>query len=166
MTANPYAIESIEVIPVRPPLREPFVISYATYPDILSVLVRLRTAEGVTGWGEATPDPNVTGETWEGVTETLRHHLAPSLIGFDIRDREAMHAELERRVAEAPAAKAALDIALHDALGHLMGQPVYTLLGGRTKPFLTISRVVSMKSPDEMARDAQRHLADCSKQSK
>jgi L-Ala-D/L-Glu epimerase len=65
-------VASVEIIPVRLPLREPFVVAYASYPDTLSVLVRIRTRDGMEGWGEATPDPNVTGETWGGTTETLR----------------------------------------------------------------------------------------------
>ena len=82
-------IASIDIIPVRLPLREPFVIAYASYPDILTVLVRIRTRNGAEGWGEATPDPNVTGETWGGTAETLRRDLAPALIGCDARNREA-----------------------------------------------------------------------------
>src|SRR4051794_26509862 len=103
-------ISSIEVIPVRLPLREPFAIAYATYTETLSVLVRVRTADGAEGWGEATPDANVTGETWRGVAETLRGDLAPALIGRDARNREDALRELDRRVEGAPAAKAALDI--------------------------------------------------------
>ena len=101
-------ISSIEVIPVRLPLREPFVVAYATYPDTLSVLVRMRTRDGLEGWGEATPDPTVTGETWAGVAQILRCDLAPALIGRDARDREAALLALDARVEGAPAAKAAL----------------------------------------------------------
>src|SRR5918997_1798409 len=129
--ANSFVISSVEIIPVRLPLREPFVIAYATYPDVLSVLVRLRTADGVTGWGEATPDPNVTGETWGGTAETLRRDLAPVLLGRDGRDREAALRALDERVEGVPAAKAALDIALHDLLGRALGVPLWVLLGGR-----------------------------------
>ena len=43
-------ISAIEVIPVRLPLREPFIIAYATYPDVLSVLVRIRTRDGAEVW--------------------------------------------------------------------------------------------------------------------
>ena len=39
----PMIISSIDVIPIRLPLREPFVVAYASYPDTLSVLVRNRT---------------------------------------------------------------------------------------------------------------------------
>ena len=81
-------ISAVDIIPVRLPLREPFVISYATYPDTLSVLVRVQTSSGHEGWGESTPDPNISGETWEGVAEVIRHMLAPALVGHDARNRE------------------------------------------------------------------------------
>ena len=153
-------IASIDVIPVRLPLREPFAIAYATYPDTLSVLVRVRTADGAEGWGEATPDPNVTGETWRGVAETLRCDLAPALIGRDARDREDAQRELDRRVEAAPAAKAALDIAAHDLVARSLGVPLWVLLGGKTREDHRISRVVSMAEPEAMAAAAARHVAD------
>src|SRR5215207_7515732 len=129
---NSLQIKTIDVIPVKLPLWEPFVISYATYPDVLSVLVRVTTSDGLVGWGESTPDPNVTGETWGGTAATLRDDLAPALIGRDARDREsALHA-LDVRVEGVPAAKAALDMALHDLLGRALGVPVWALLGGRS----------------------------------
>ncbi|MBW3631563.1 MAG: dipeptide epimerase [Chloroflexi bacterium] len=153
-------IASVEIIPVRLPLREPFVIAYASYPDTLSVMVRIRTKAGAEGWGEATPDANVTGETWGGTTETLRRDLAPALIGRDARDREtALHA-LDARIEGAPAAKAALDIALHDLVARSIGIPLWQLLGGRARDTLQISRVVSMGEPAEMAAAAKRHVAD------
>src|ERR671913_761513 len=153
-------IASIEIIPVRLPLREPFVVAYASYPETLSVLVRIRTRDGAEGWGEATPDPNVTGETWGGTTETLRRDLAPALIGRDARDREAALHALDARIEGVPAAKAALDIALHDLVARAAGVPLWQLLGGRTRDALQISRVVSMGEPTAMAAAAKRHVAD------
>jgi L-alanine-DL-glutamate epimerase-like enolase superfamily enzyme len=153
-------ISSIEVIPVRLPLREPFVVAYASYPDTLSVLVRIRTRDGAEGWGEATPDPNVTGETWGGTAETLRRDLAPPLIGSDARNRVAALNALDARVEGAPAAKAALDIALHDLVARAAGMPLWQLLGGRAREALQISRVISMGEPAAMAMVATRHVAD------
>ena len=153
-------IATVEIIPVRLPLREPFVIAYASYPDTLSVIVRIRTKEGAEGWGEATPDPNVTGETWGGTTETLRRDLAPALIGRAARDREAALHALDARVEGAPAAKAALDVALHDLVARSIGIPLWQLLGGRARDALQISRVISMGNPTDMAATAKRHVAD------
>lgn len=159
MALSPLTIAAIDVIPIRLPLREPFVIAYASYPDVRSVLVRLRAGDGAEGWGEATPDPNVTGETWAGAAATIRDALAPALLGRDGWDRDAALRELDARVEGAPAAKAALDIALHDLAARALGVPLWALLGGRSKPHLEISRVVSMLAPEEMAEAATRHVA-------
>ena len=155
----PMIVSAIEVIPVRLPLREPFVVAYATYPDTLSVLVRIRTRDGLEGWGEATPDPHVTGETWAGVAATMRHDLAPALIGLDAGNREAALLALNARVEGAPAAKAALDIALHDLAARSLGIPLWRLLGGRAKETVSISRVIGMAEPEAMAEAATRHVA-------
>lgn len=151
-------ITGVELIPIRLPLVEPFIISYGTFPDVESVLVRIETDTGTTGWGEGTPDPHVTGESFGGVLETLRL-LAPALLGCDPLDRSAILSEMDRRIGGNPTAKAAIDIALHDLVGRLAGLPVWALLGGRSKDYLTISRVVSMKTPEAMAADAVQHVA-------
>jgi L-alanine-DL-glutamate epimerase-like enolase superfamily enzyme len=151
-------ITGVEIVPVKLPLLEPFVVSYGTFPDLATVLVRLETDGGLTGWGEGTPDPHVTGETFEGVIATLRH-LAPALLGHDPLDRSAAMRLLGSRVAGAPTAKAALDIALHDLAGRVAGLPVWALLGGRAREALSISRVISLKSPEAMAIDATQFVA-------
>jgi len=151
-------ITGVEIVPVRLPLLEPFVVSYGAFTDMATVLVRLETDDGLTGWGEGTPDPHVTGETFEGVVAALRY-LAPALLGRDPLDRSAAMRLLGSRIAGAPTAKAAFDIALHDLTGRVAGLPVWALLGGRAREALTISRVVSLKSPEAMAADAARHVA-------
>ncbi len=154
----PLPITGIEIWAVRLPLIEPFVIAYGTFPDVPTIIVQLHSRDGLTGWGEATPDPSVTGETFHGVFATLRHDLLPRIVGMDARNRESVLLALDASVEQAPAAKAAIDIALHDLLGKASGLPLWALLGGQSKPHLEISRVVSMKAPDEMAADARRHV--------
>ena len=121
--------------------------------------MRIRTRDGAAGWGEGTADPNVTGETWGGVTETLRRDLASTLLGRDARDRDAAMRALDARVEGAPTAKAALDIALHDLVARSLGIPLWQLLGGRARETLQISRVISMGEPAAMAEAALRHVA-------
>ncbi len=153
-----FAVTRIEIMPIRLPLIEPFVIAYATYTHTHSVLVRISLANGVTGWGESTPDPDVTGETWDGVFEALQV-VSPALIGLDARRIDAAHQRIDGAIGSAPAATAALDIALHDAVASAAGLPVWALLAGREAGPLTISRVVSMGNPDAMARDAMDRVA-------
>lgn len=158
--ATGFEIVRIEIMPMRLPLREPFVVSYATQPDIPTIILKLTTSNGLVGWGEATPDPNVTGESYSGTAAVLRDDLAPRLIGHDARDREAAHHIMNAIIDANPSAKAAIDIALHDLVAKAHGLPLWALLGGRSKPNLQISRVVSIKAPDQMARDALQHVAD------
>lgn len=159
MTLHPLKIAAVDVIPIRLPLREPFIIAYGVQSDIPSILVRIRTEDGAVGWGEATPDQIVTGETWSSVAAMLRHDLCPHLIGLDARDREEVLRRMDGLVGEAPAAKAAIDIALHDLIARSLDVPLWVLLGGRARPHLEISRVVSMLDPDVMAAKAAEHVA-------
>jgi L-alanine-DL-glutamate epimerase-like enolase superfamily enzyme len=153
-------IARIDIFPIRLRLHEPFAVSYATQYDIPTVLLRVTTDDGRTGWGEATPDPNVTGETWHSTIAILEHDLAPTVIGLDARDREGIVRAMDARIDAVPAAKAAIDIAVHDLVAKAANLPLWALLGGRSKPHLTISRVVSIKAPEQMAVDAQQHVRD------
>ena len=157
---GPLAIAKIDLWSVRLPLHEPFVISYVSQEDVPTIIIRLQTADGLSGWGESTPDPNVTGETYGGTFETLRRDLLPAMLGRDCRDREVAMMTLDAIVEHVPAAKASIDIALHDLIGRASGLPVWALLGGRSKAQLEISRVISMKAPEAMAEDARRHVAN------
>jgi L-Ala-D/L-Glu epimerase len=90
-------ITRVEIFPIRLALHEPFVVSYATQEDIPTVLVRITAQDGQTGWGEATPDPNVTGETWHSTIAVLEHDLAPAVIGLDALDREGIVRAMDAR---------------------------------------------------------------------
>ncbi len=156
---NSREIVSIEVIPIELPLIEPFIISYGAAAGVESVLVRITDRAGNTGWGEGTPDETVTGETPATLLEDLLETGAPGMLGFDSRRRDLAMSELERLLPGKPTARCAIDIALHDLAGRAAGLPVWALLGG-SKSTVQISRVVSMREPEEMAADAMRHVAN------
>jgi L-alanine-DL-glutamate epimerase-like enolase superfamily enzyme len=152
-------IVGIECYAVRLPLIKPFVISYGTYSHVESVLVRLTTDDDRVGWGEATPDPYVTGETWAGTFATLRHDLLPLLRGQHALRREAIHARLDGLVTGAPSAKAAIDLALWDLAGKRAGCSVAALLGGPVRDSLVWHATLSIGDPAAMAAEAQAAVA-------
>jgi len=97
-----------------------------------SVLVRLTDADGRTGWGQAVPVPSWTYETVETVLTTLRHYLAPLLLGRDPADFDGLHAAMNTAIRPAfstgqPLCKAALDLACHDLAGQQRGVPAWKL---------------------------------------
>ena len=152
-------IKKVDVFAARLPLKEPFIVSYVRLDDMPTVFVRVEMDGGLTGWGEAVPDQNVTGETWEGTYLAIRKELAPLLIGESPFSIDRIHTMFDRKIYGAPSAKAALDIALYDLMGKLTGQPIYQLIGGKSHGQLQVPQVISIKEPEEMARDAKDFVA-------
>lgn len=148
-------ITSITVTGIRLPLIRPFIVAYETYADMPTLLVKVETDAGITGYGEATPDQHVTGETWESTYSLLVHQLGPLVIGEDPFQIERIHEKMAGTVYGCPSAKAAIDIACYDIMGKATNQPVYNLLGGRYYDQLPVPYVVSILDPDVMAEEAK-----------
>ena len=138
---------------MRLQLAETFVIAREAtdHADVVQVSV---THEGVEGHGEAAPVERY-GESAESALRFLEEHGA--LVGDDPFALE----EIGERLASVPgeqAAKSALDAALHDVQGKLLGVPAYSLLGlPRAGP--PTSWTVWLGDPDDMARRAEKAAA-------
>ncbi len=145
-------IERIEVYPVTLRFFEPFRIAPGSSEKSRNIVVKVVTDYGVEGWGEASPSRRVTGETVETVLEALSR-IAPRLIGMCPLRIEQNVETMDQVVKGNPAAKAAIDIALHDILGKTAGKPLFMLLGGYRMQVLT-DFTLSIKTPREMAADA------------
>ena len=131
---------------VRLRLAETFVIARESsdWDDV--VQVELRHA-GHVGRGEAAPIERY-GETPESALAFIEEH--GSLVGDDPFALEEIGSRLEE-IPGQQAAKAALDGALHDLQGKLLGVPVWKLLGlPRVGP--PTSWTIWLGDPDDMAR--------------
>jgi mannonate dehydratase len=109
-----------------------------TCPGRNFVTLQLRTEDGVTGLGDAT----VNGREL-AVVHYLQDHVAPLLLGRDARRIEDTWHYLYkgaywRRGPITMAAIAAVDTALWDIAGKVLGVPVYRLLGGASREGVTV----------------------------
>lgn len=148
-------IERVLIHQYEIPLEEPFVTALKPIPELERVLVEVETDEGIVGLGEGAPAYEVTGETQRSTVAVLEDVLAPLVVGEDPLAIERVVDEMWRMVDGAPAAHAALEIALQDLRGKYAGMPVYRLLGGHADdPVISAPKVLSIKSPEEMADDA------------
>lgn len=152
-------IIELEIYAIHLPLYEPFVISYATYDYMPSIIVKITTDTGIVGYGEGVADEHVTGESWKGTFEVLKNTLAPKLIGENPLNIERIHDLMDSEIYGAPTAKAAIDIACFDAAGKSLGVPVYDLLGGRYHEAFPITHVLSIAAPEDMAKEAEEKVA-------
>ncbi|HWO95979.1 MAG TPA: dipeptide epimerase [Bacillus sp. (in: firmicutes)] len=151
-------IAKAELFTLDLPFKVPFAVSYQTYYSMPTIIVKLTTEDGTVGYGEATPDQHVTGETLESTTAVLQHTLLPSVLGFSPFDIESIHMHMNEQVKFVPAAKAAIDIACYDLMGKLSGQPVYNLLGGQYRKEIDIPYVISIGNADDTAAEARKAL--------
>lgn len=139
------------------PLTRPYAISYKSLDAVTNVIVELRTEGGRVGLGAASPSPFVTGETVEICAAALAPARIAFLFGRDVRTLPLLCRELERRLPEAPAARAALDMALHDLLAQGLGLPLVELLG-RAHDALPTSITIGLMGIDETLAEAREYL--------
>jgi o-succinylbenzoate synthase len=145
-------IQQIEVYHVTLAYKEPFRIAPEASTESNNIVVKIATDFGVTGFGESSPSERVTGETTQTVIQVL-DKLAPKLIGMCPLRIEQNIELMDSIVDGNPAAKAAIEIALHDILGKTARKPLYMLMGGYRTEVLT-DLTLGIKSPREMVKDA------------
>jgi L-alanine-DL-glutamate epimerase-like enolase superfamily enzyme len=124
------------------------------------LVVEIFTDDGLVGIGDAALTPQVT-------KQVIDLHLKQLLIGKDPWDIEFLWQHMYRKTMAfgrrgiGMIAISAVDIALWDILGKSAKQPVYRLLGGRTKPRIPVyaSRLYSVEL-SELAAEAKRYKAE------
>lgn len=117
----------------------------------VGTLVRVRTDEGLEGWGEVTPLGDLYLPThWAEVRAAL-HTLAPRLIGVDPTNISRVHETMNGTLLGGGFAKSAIDVACWDLLGKAAGLPVAALLGGVLQDDFPLYEAVPLRSPGEMA---------------
>ena len=121
------------------------------------LVVEIFTDDGLVGIGNAALAPSVT-------KQVIDSYLRPLLVGADPWDIEFLWQHMYRKTMAfgrkgiGMAAVSAVDIALWDILGKSAKQPVYRLLGGRTKPRIPVyaSRLYSIEV-SALAAEAKRY---------
>ena len=124
------------------------------------LIVEVFTDDGLVGIGNAALSPQVT-------KQVIDLYLKPLLLGQSPWDIEFLWQQMYRKTMAfgrkgiGMVAISAVDIALWDVLGKSAKQPVYRLLGGRTKPRIPVyaSRLYSVEL-SQLAAEAQRYKED------
>jgi len=94
-----------------------------------NIIVNLISDSGVNGWGGACPVEEATGETVDKALEAINGSLGQALLDLPEKPFRAVLEKIGEVAPEAPAARAAFDIALHDIWSKQLEVPLVSLLG-------------------------------------
>jgi o-succinylbenzoate synthase len=133
-------------------LKTPFQTALRRVESLEDVVVLIHTDNGLTGYGEGAPTPVITGETM-GTMEAVIAYLRPFLMGRDLSDFDALIDTIHTAILKNSTAKSALEIALYDLLAQSKGLPLYRMLGGEKREFIT-DITISLGECDKMVADA------------
>jgi o-succinylbenzoate synthase len=142
-------IEAIDCFPVRLPLRKPLIMSTYRIDDGPVLFVRIRSSSGQEGWGEAAANPIMSGETLEGMKAVIVNYIEPRLIGQPAFDRRRLLQEIRSGLHGNSGGLTAVDLALLDLAGRLLGVSAVDLLGGAVRRLVRPLRLIGGSgSPD------------------
>ncbi|NUO02813.1 MAG: dipeptide epimerase, partial [Saprospiraceae bacterium] len=134
LTFKPYTLE----------LKHTFTVAVSTRTTTPVILTQVEY-DGVVGYGEASMPPYL-GESQESVMAFLsRVDLSKYESPFEL---EKILADVDAITSDNTAAKASIDIALHDLIGKIMGQPLYNLFGYERHKTPVTAFTIGIDKPD------------------
>lgn len=144
-------IQSIAIYRLSIPM-VPFTIASGTMQFAQNIFIRVFTDEGITGVGECSAFPMITGET-QDTCLVLAKDFAKIWKGKDALDIGSRMAELHQYVSGNFTVKSAFDMALYDIVAKSRNMPLYRFLGGSyAEPESDLT--IGIGAPEKMAEQA------------
>jgi L-alanine-DL-glutamate epimerase-like enolase superfamily enzyme len=150
-------IESLRIYKFDIPLKEVFTIASMSLSKAENLLVEIRTSQGLTGWGEASPYRAIVGET-QLINIAAARELAPLLRGRDPLEVHDLMAGIDAYLPHNSTLKSAVDMALHDLAAKACGLPLYAYLGGRRRTMET-DLTIGIGDPEKAGEKALAYRA-------
>lgn len=135
---------------------KPYTIAFKTVDEVWNAFVEITLENGITGIGAGNPSEYVVGESFEQCMEALQPKNIAFLVGKDIREFNQLTYDVWMRFPENPSARAAIDIALHDAFTKFLDVPLVKFLGQKIKKLPT-SNTIGIKNVEETVKEAEEY---------
>ena len=151
-------ITRIETHSQSMPLTRPYSIAFRDITAVRMLFIDLHSDRGLVGRGCASPEEYVTGESAAACAQALSEAPLEWLLGQDPVELNRLCRRLAHTMPATPAARAAVDMALHDLLAQHLDIPLVDLLG-RAHISLPTSITIGIKGVDETLNEAREYLA-------
>ncbi|MBE9193067.1 dipeptide epimerase [Gloeocapsopsis crepidinum LEGE 06123] len=125
--------------------RFPLTISRGTTSQTTNVWVKIEQ-DGITGWGEASPFSLGNHQQSTEVLKAALQQLVPQLEVYNPLQRQQIEGVLNSQLPSA--AKAAVDVALHDWLGKYVGLPLWQIWGLDCSRIVPTSVTIGINTPE------------------
>ncbi|WP_271001486.1 dipeptide epimerase [Listeria seeligeri] len=145
------------IVPIQ--LSSTFKTALREVSHVNVVRVYIHFDNGIVGIGEAAPTHVITGDTEASITSAINDIFGPFLIGRELDEELTILDEMKSLLVHNASPKAAIDIALHDALAKASSKPLYEFLGGGS-PRLETDYTISIGTPEKMVQDAKTKVAE------
>ncbi|MBC1593769.1 dipeptide epimerase [Listeria seeligeri] len=145
------------IVPIQ--LSSTFKTALREVSHVNVVRVYIHFDNGIVGIGDAAPTHVITGDTEASITSAINDIFGPFLIGRELDEELTILDEMKSLLVHNSSPKAAIDIALHDALAKASSKPLYEFLGGGS-PRLETDYTISIGTPDKMVQDAETKVAE------
>ncbi len=132
----------------------PYTMANAQVWALDTTLVKIVTNTGQIGWGETCPVGPTYAEAHAKGARAALMEMAPGLIGVECLPL-AIHRAMNGLLNGHNYAKAAIDIAVHDALGKALNMSVADLLGGAVTDRVPSYYATGVGTPDDIAKLAR-----------
>lgn len=155
-------IQKVESRILDVPLIRPHGFATTTSTEQHILLVSVHLENGVIGYGEGVVPggPWWGGESVETMKALVDGYLAPVLIGRAVSELAGIMADLERVVARARYAKAAVDVAMHDAWARSLNVPVRDLLGGTVRDKVDVTWALDVLPLDVAVAEIEERIEE------
>lgn len=148
-------IERVELTPTLMRKEDPtWRFALGASPSVEGFVVTLTGDDGTKGYGYTGATPHMGA--FPGGLKAALERFSPLVTGRDAFAREETMALLDSNLAGHVQAKAAIDCAMHDLAARALNIPLHQLFGGKMRDSLPILRILAIKSPEDMAKQAEK----------
>lgn len=139
--------------------KRPYTIAFKTVSDVEAVFVHLELEDGLYGIGAGNPSQQVVNESIDDTAAAVSGGNLDFLLGRDIREFYTLQKEVQQHLKKTPAARAATDIALHDAFTKYLDVPLARFLGQKIETLPT-SVTIGIKGVEETLEDVREYVSE------
>lgn len=131
------------------------------------VVVRVRSHDGLVGYGETVPlidwggdYGRYSGESTATVRHVIEAYLGPLVVGRDASELAVLSRDWDTRVRGHAYAKVALEMALYDLLGKARDVAVYELLGGCFRRRVPVAHMIGLMPVNQAVAEAESAVSE------